>query len=102
MPDDNTSYSLAVSFPDQSQTFVLGFEAGMLWQLMVKDEPEINITTNTLNREVISRMANSMRYTLYVEPTSIEGWDHTRLVKDVYSGNVKPKKGMSSILRVIK
>lgn len=69
-----SDYSLLVSFPDGSQSFVCGFEAGMIWmQLRDKSIPE-KMTVNSENREVIQRMCDSSFYEVHFDDSGVEGW----------------------------
>lgn len=74
---DDVEHSLVVSFPDQSQAFTLGFEAGMLWQRMESGERSIRATTRVENRECITRMATAQGATARMIPTGVDGWDET-------------------------
>lgn len=79
---DAAGYDLIVSFPDPSPTFVHGFEAGMLWQMMQSGAvAEIDRSTHAENREIIARMAVAAGWTVDVTPTDIDGWDRTVLAK---------------------
>lgn len=79
---NDRSYSLLVSFPDDSHSFVHGFEAGKLWEQMESgDVAEIEMTTHVANREVIRRMADHLGWELEVADTLVEGWDITTLTK---------------------
>ncbi len=85
--------SMLVAFPDQSESFVLGFEAGQLWQEMDGDgKPEINrgmsegFPIHTDNLTVIQRMAATRNYRLEVGQEA-DGWTPVRLT---YQGNAKP------------
>lgn len=82
-------YSLLVSFPDGSQPFVSGFEAGMIWmQLRDKSIPE-KLTVNSENREVIQRMCDASFYDVSFEESGVEGW--------LYA-SFKPKKSTLSLV----
>lgn len=74
---DDVEHSLVVSFPDQSQAFTLGFEAGMLWQRMESGERLPRATTRVENRECITRMATALGATARFFPTGVDGWDET-------------------------
>ena len=76
------AYGLLVSFPDQSPSFVHGFEAGQLWERMDRGSAlEIEATTHRENREVIRRMADQCGFDAEIQPTEVEGWDQTTLTK---------------------
>lgn len=79
---EEASYSLIVSFPDQSESFVLGFEAGGLWQRMrAGDRAEISETVHAENRDVIARMAAAEGWEVATSPTAVPGWDTIRMTK---------------------
>lgn len=54
----DNEYGLLVSFPDQSETFVLGFEAGQLWEVLKSGSGEMaySLTMHTANEEVFTRI----------------------------------------------
>jgi hypothetical protein len=73
---------LVVSFPDQSASFVHGFEAGAAWEKMKRgDVAELELTTHAENREVIRRMADNLGWSVEIKESGTEGWDFTRLTK---------------------
>lgn len=67
-------YGLIVSFPDQSQSFVLGFEAGMIWKRLESGEAEFSETVHADNRDVIERMVEAMGLSVRMIDTHVEGW----------------------------
>lgn len=78
----HTDYGLIVSFPDQSASFVHGFEAGGLWQQMRGGAvAEIEQTTHVENREVIARMAAAEGWSIEVKRSGVDGWDQSSLAK---------------------
>lgn len=62
MSDDD--FKCLVPFPDESPSFVYGFESGMIWQRMESDETEIetNVPLHYENRKVFERMASARGY----------------------------------------
>lgn len=68
------NWGLLVSFPDQSQSFTHGFEAGLLWQrLRSGHEAEIeNLTVHAENEEVMRRMALAEGWSCEFEPCKDE------------------------------
>jgi hypothetical protein len=64
---------LLVSFPDQSEVFVLGFEAGQIWERLSAGNFE-EVTVHTVNSEVIMRMARHFRLNTHIEATGVDGW----------------------------
>ena len=79
--NDDAIWHPMVSFPDQSASFVHGFEAGQLWLLMEWASPEIERTVHDANREVINRMAGRLGYVATWKPTEVEGWAVVTLTK---------------------
>lgn len=76
------AFGLIVSFPDQSASFVHGFEAGGLWERMASGMmAEIEATTHIENREIIARMADSRGWDVEVTASDVTGWDYTKLTK---------------------
>lgn len=56
---EDVEFSPLVSFPDQSDSFVHGFEAGMVWQRMQLGEDEISspLPYHFANCELFHRLA---------------------------------------------
>ncbi len=67
-------YSLIVSFPDQSETFVLGFEAGMIWEKLQAGVLDFDLTIHTANTEVIQRMCEASKVIPTLTPTEFPEW----------------------------
>jgi len=61
---EDVEFRPIVSFPDQSSSFVNGFEAGMVWQRMQAGEEVIDRGTpyHFANCEVFHRMADAAGY----------------------------------------
>lgn len=57
---DAVEYGLLVSFPDQSESFVNGFEAGALWQRLGAEVEPIDTLLHVANLEVALRMATNL------------------------------------------
>lgn len=76
----NSEYGLLVSFPDQSETFVLGFEAGQLWEVLKSGSGDMaySLTMHTANEEVFTRIAR--HYGCTAEFKRLEGgWSEATL-----------------------
>lgn len=82
-------YGLLVSFPDQSETFVLGFEAGQLWEIMRVQSGTFISTVHAKNRELVTRMAASCGLT--PEFTALEGDDSGTYLSVKFTRGTKPK-----------
>lgn len=82
--EDAREFRCLVPFPDQSENFTSGFEAGMIWQRMVTGEPVIGgldeIALHEENSVVFQRMADAQSYDLTIEPAG-EGWVIATFVK---------------------
>lgn len=74
MEDNEATYGLIVAFPDGSASFVNGFEAGRVNQLMIDFAPEIELTAHSENEEVFQRMAIAFGYDFSAEKTEYEEW----------------------------
>lgn len=68
--EDASEFRCLVPFPDQSPSFVHGFEAGMIWQQMVAGASVIEppIAVHSANAEVYRRMAAAQGYDCEIEP----------------------------------
>jgi hypothetical protein len=81
---DAAEFRCLVPFPDASDSFVHGFEAGMIWQRMVRGEQEIGgiseVATHSANAEVFQRMADAQGYDLHIDD-SADGWMIATFVK---------------------
>lgn len=69
---DAAEFKCLVPFPDGSESFVHGFEAGMIWQRMVLGEFKIGgldeVATHGENSDVFQRMADAQGYDLSIMP----------------------------------
>ena len=74
--------SLVVSFPDQSEVFTLGVEAGIFWQRLQSGERDFEFVAHTSNLECLRRMARATDLILDAYPSEIDGWAEC-LVKGV-------------------
>jgi hypothetical protein len=71
---DHVEYGLVVAFPDQSETFTLGVEAGMFWQRIESGERRFSLTAHTNNLEALRRMATARDLILDAWPAMVDGW----------------------------
>lgn len=84
MTEDNEEMSMLFSFPDQSDSFTLGFGAGIIWQRIESGERVIDMgfedgmPAHQDNMEVIVRMANCYGYEVEHKPP-VDGWCGVRL-----------------------
>lgn len=63
-----TAFAPLFSFPDDSDSFVHGFEAGMMWQRMQAGETPIatDMPVHIANRKVLERMSAAAGYVMTV------------------------------------
>ena len=66
--------SLIVSFPDQSEVFTLGVEAGIFWQRLQSGERELEFVAHTNNLECLRRMAAAEVFVFVDCDTDVDGW----------------------------
>jgi hypothetical protein len=78
--EKQAEYGLLVSFPDQSEKFTLGFEAGMVWEKMQKED-EFEMSVHNQNQEVCRRMAAAMAFYVEFNPTSYVEWVDAKFKK---------------------
>lgn len=80
--DDKTAdYRCIVPFPDESASFVHGFEAGMIWGRMEHAEAFIDGTFHTENLEVYRRMAGARGYDIETKSTEFPEWTEVKFSK---------------------
>lgn len=80
---EQANYGLIVSFEDQSDSYVHGWEAGGLWQRMRSGiEAEIEATVHTANRETISRMCVAEGWSVEFTATEYPEWLQMAMTKD--------------------
>lgn len=71
MGDDDTEMRCIVPFPDQSASFVHGFEAGLVWARMEAGQTHIDgngVPFHEANLEVFRRMAAHFGYDMEAQP----------------------------------
>lgn len=98
--DSNAEMNLLVSFPDQSASFVHGFEAGQIWRemdgegkLVIDRGFDEGFPVHSENMTVIQNMARARGYEIVTKPTGVEGWTGIRLTF-VGTGRAKPRLGV--------
>lgn len=74
------SYELVIEFPDQSASFVHGFEAGQIWEALKRRDPEIGRTINEESVDLIAQMAERQGYDLSVKELA-PGWVDAKMTK---------------------
>lgn len=85
MDKEEETFELVVSFPDQSASFVNGYEAGMIWERMKTTNEEFECTTHSENREVLKRMSINLGWSMEHKECEIEGWDECKFTKTGFS-----------------
>lgn len=84
---------MIVSFADQSTSFVLGYEAGLIAQRMMSCEAVIDygmdegFPIHTDNLEIIRRLCAAYSYTLETQATCYSEWVKARMT---HAASVKP------------
>lgn len=87
MDNSEEGYSLILSFPDQSPSFVHGFEAGTIFQRMSENEPIIDkgfiedFPVREENLELYQRMSAYKDYSLETRESE-HGWVAIRFTKN--------------------
>lgn len=75
---DEAEFECLVPFTDASESYVNGFEAGIIWQRMTSGEKIIGGATEPLthseNLEVFKRMAEAMGYDITHVFDRNDGW----------------------------
>jgi hypothetical protein len=70
----NDDYSLVMPFIDQSPSFALGFECGLLYQQMAEGKTIKDEIIHTENREQVEEICRRFRYE-YEIGVSVSGWN---------------------------
>lgn len=79
---DETTFGLVVSFEDQSESYVNGWEAGVLWERMKSGMvAEIEMVAHTANKETFNRMAIAEGWDITCTPTEYEEWMDVKMEK---------------------
>ena len=86
-----TGWRPIVAFDDDpSPSYVNGFEAGMIWQMIQSGKHEIARTVHAENIGTLQNMANAAGYEMLIDH-SADGWADVRLVS-------RPKRSGLSII----
>ena len=88
------AYGLVVSFPDQSESFTLGFEGGRMDQRMSASESPIEECVHTSNEELFRRLADYQGYAMEWRASEVEGWSYIELRKVRPSGHKPNPHGL--------
>lgn len=71
-------HSLVVTFPDQSESFTYGLEAGMIFQrldgFVSVGTFEAPVTVREENIKLYQDIADYKGYTVEIYPTNVDGW----------------------------
>ena|SRR3569832_2052508 len=83
---ESAEFGLVVSFEEQSESYVHGFEAGGLSVRMKGDAPaddieDVKITVHTANRVTIERMCTAYGWSATFEPTEYPEWTYLTLTR---------------------
>ena len=74
-------YGLLISFPDQSHSFVHGYEAGILDQRMQKELGPISQPIHTANKDLYTRMCAVYGWTVTFKGTEYGEWTDAEFVR---------------------
>lgn len=74
-------YGLLISFPDQSDSFVHGWEAGVIYQRMQVELGPIEATIHTANKEVVTRCCGSLGWQVEFTETDFSEWTNAVLTR---------------------
>lgn len=80
------SWAPVVVFPDGSPSFVYGFEAGKIWEVMVRGTDSFSGPVSLPNKEVLERMCIAQGYSMDWEDLGDGYWANATFEKS------KPKK----------
>lgn len=69
-------FELAVVFDDQSPSFVHGYEAGQISQLLRGPQVSMSTTVHVANKEVLAKIADMRGFTVTYEDTVYSEWVH--------------------------
>ena len=69
---DQSAFKIILEFPDQSENFSMGFEAGIVWQLMNDQIASFEKGVHEVNRELFDRMATLHGYSI----TQMSNWEN--------------------------
>ena len=79
--DGEVSYRLLFEFVNDSHDFILGFEAGQIYDQMKMNVPIIDGMFHWDNMQQISVMAKAMNYQIVNDERIIDGWVNLKLTK---------------------
>lgn len=65
--NENIAYNLIVEFPDQSQPFVHGFEAGQIWERLKTTPSILEEMVHVDNTDLLKQIAGHYGYTYSFE-----------------------------------
>lgn len=90
-------YGLVVSFPDQSESFTLGYEGGRIDQRMSVSESPIEECVHSSNEELFRRLAEYQGYAMEWRRSEVEGWSYLELRKVRPAGRTRNPHGLRII-----
>ena len=68
-----SEYGLFIRFEDQSESFTLGFEAGMVYEKLLQGV-NFTLTVHKENARQLENLANKLGYLFSEIPTGVEDW----------------------------
>lgn len=72
--ESDGEYRCLVKFPDQSASFVHGFECGTHWRAMETGAEIERVAVHDENVECLERMCNAAGYEPEFEKSDVHGW----------------------------
>lgn len=85
-----TKSSLLIRFDDQSQSYTLGFEAGIIWEKIENGVTDFNRTIRVENINVVKDMCNKTGYVFEIKEygrAEFEGWADIFAIKKTFTDN---------------
>lgn len=62
-------FGIVMSFNDQSESYTLGFECGMIWELLRQGVPPGSITVHSANIDQLHKVAEHYGMKMFVDRT---------------------------------
>lgn len=99
------AYVLELAFVDESESFVLGWEARAVWERLLQEDVVADFSKDfplhAKNAELYMRMGEAKRFTLSVEPAVGSNGDIMEEYIHVTFHKMKPEEKKKPILRLV-
>lgn len=66
---NDCAFGIVMSFNDQSESYTLGFECGMIWELLRQGVPQDSITVHAANIDQLHKVAKHYGMKMFVDRT---------------------------------